>query len=1467
MSQPPTVGWRGLRGRIAVVASLALVSGALGAGPQAQAAPDTGGQADKKIEAGLAGDLEKDGTQDFFVRFTDKADLAAASAVQGWGPRGEAVWTELVKTAERSQDGVIADLESRSVSYKSFPINNSLLVRNGTSNLASALAADPEVSAIEAPATVQLEKPLEAKPEREVDSVEWGIADIRADEAWADFGVDGAGIVVGSIDSGVEYTHPALVDKYRGNLGNGNFDHNYNWFDPSEICDEPAPCDNNDHGTHTMGTMVGNAGENQIGVAPGARWMTAKGCETNTCSELALTESATFMLAPTDLNGENADPSKRPHIINNSWGGGPNDDWYVDFVDSWIAAGQFPSWSNGNSGPGCNTAGAPGEYAQSYAAGNHTITRQIASTSSRGPGVGDDIKPNISAPGTAVRSSIPGDGYAAFTGTSMAAPHVSGSVALMWEAAPSLVGDIDGTRALLDGSAIDSENLTCGGTAEDNNVFGEGFLDVYSSVDAAPRGDAGVLRGTVSDASDDTAVEGADVEVTGASARSTSTDGSGQYRLNLLAGTYDVNVSAFGYLPEEVTGVEVAAEAETVQDVALEPAPSVTLSGTVTDGSGHGWPLYAEVTVAGTPVSTFTDPATGGYSLDLPTGSSYDVTVTPVYAGYVAATETVDLSSGGDATQNFDVLVDATQCKALGYTVEYDGLLENFDGTETPDGWTVTDAIGNGQVWRFDDPGARGNLTGGEGGFAVVDSDEYGSGNTQDTTLVSPVFDLTGVDTPVLEFATDYNDLGNEQADVDLSLDGGATWTNVWRQLTDLRGPSTVRVPLPQAAGDTDVQLRFHYYVGSFDWWWEVDEVFVGNRRCVPVDGGLVFGNVTDLTAGEPLNGATVTSDDVPEDKGTAGPTPEDDAIGDGFYWLFSSVTGAHPFTAAKSGFESKTSTVAVAEDDATRADFALGAGHLVVTPTDISTLVTLGGSQERTIEISNDGTGAANVEIGERDGGFEILRADGTKTTAKEVESDKGAPLQRIQADVTPLQQSTEKGATAGRPDLAQTPHDEPWVDITDYPSNIMDNSVATNDGLVYSFGGTVAGTGATDAAYVYDPAELTWSEIAPMPEGRQKPAAAFVGGKYYAVGGWGGGSGATVAETAIYDPATDSWSTGADNPTPWAAAGTAVLDGQIYAVGGCGSACGETDVVRYDPATDSFDTLADYPEPTSWLACGGVDGKVVCAGGNGGSAGSENAFAYDPGTDTWDEIADLPMDVWAAGYTTANDQLLISGGVAGGAITNAGYAYGADGTWTELPNSNNAVYRGGAACGMYKVGGSVGNFNATPLSEMLPGYDQCGGGGDVSWLSADPTTLTVAPGETVEVTVTTDSSQLGQPGTYTAQLTIAEDTPYPSTTVDVTMQVAPPKSWGKLTGTVTGQSCDGAGGPLAGAIVRVNGSDESWNLFTDSAGGYARWMRAERGLQLIAARDGYVPEVATAAVNRGKTTKVDFDLLSSRC
>src|SRR5690606_13292426 len=136
------------------------------------------------------------------------------------------------------------------------------------------------------------------------------------------------------------------------------------WWDPSSICDSPAlvPCDNNGHGTHVPGTMVGDdGGDNPIGVAPGATWMMAKGCEDSTCTATALLSSGQFMLEPKDLNGDNPDSSMRPHVLNNSWGGpADTDPWYRPTVQAWVAAGIFPQFASGNPGSACGQADNPG---------------------------------------------------------------------------------------------------------------------------------------------------------------------------------------------------------------------------------------------------------------------------------------------------------------------------------------------------------------------------------------------------------------------------------------------------------------------------------------------------------------------------------------------------------------------------------------------------------------------------------------------------------------------------------------------------------------------------------------------------------------------------------------------------------------------------------------------------------------------------------------------------------------------------------------------------------------------------------------------------------------------------------------------------------------------------------------------------------------------------------------------------
>ncbi len=1409
--------------------------------------------------------LDAVGTADFYVRFDAKADVSAAAGIADWTERGRYVVDQLKKTAGPAQAGVLADLDARHVEHRAFWIVNAVLVRGGDQETVTSLASRAEVSEIIAPTTYEIPEPQPGSDEPEIQSVEWGIANINADDVWSTFGDRGEGIVIANIDTGVQFDHPALVEQYRGNNGDGTFDHDYNWFDAAGSCGT-APCDGNGHGTHTMGTMVGDDGaDNQIGVAPGATWITANGC----CpSDAALLTSGEWMLEPTGLDGENPDVSKRPHIVSNSWGA-PNlsaeDPFFVDIIEAWTAAGIFGAFANGNEGddvppPACDTTGSPADAPEAYGVGAYDINNNIAVFSSRGPGGEGELKPNISAPGVNVRSSFPGDTYGSISGTSMSTPHLAAAVALMWSAAPSLIGDVEATRLLLDDTALDTEELSCGGTADDNNVFGEGRLDAFAAVDASPRGDAGTLTGTVTGDETGAPIAGADVLVEGGPVpRTTTTGPDGVYSIVLSAGEYDVTVSAYGYEPA-TQSVTVPAGETTTLDFELVALPRATVSGTVTDGSGHGWPLYARIDIDGYPNSpVFTDPITGEYSVELVESTPYTFTVTAESAGYEVATRDITVPPD-PVTQDFALTADPT-CTAPGYAFGVDGLYESFDTEELPAGWEVVDNVGNGQVWRFDDPGGQGNLTGGEGGFADIDSDFFGSAGEQDTELISTSADLSDVDEPVIRFNTDFNAFSTEIADVDLSIDGGTTWTNVWQAAGeggggDLRGPRVEQIEIPEAAGESDVQVRFHYYDAVFEWWWQVDNVLVGAPACVVVPGGLVAGNVTDGLTGVPLNDATVASDDAPEDTATTRATPDDPNVDDGFYQLFSSFTGTHPFTASKNQYGSLTADVDVVADDVVRQDFALPSGHLVVEPASIEETLDMGATTDIGLTITNDGDADASFELSERDLGFEILS------------QPSGPPARRESGIFSPLRFDPERLGSAPA-DPAAGPSDAPWEDIADYDRPIMDNLVDSLDGLVYSVGGF---DGANNIAegFAYDPAIDSWSSIADMAFEREKPTGAFVDGLFYVTGGWDNAGGDTVAALEIYDPSTDAWISGADWPSPMSAAAGVALDGKLYTIGGCTDTCGSEEVWIYDTATDSWSQAADYPEPTSWSACGAIGGLIYCGGGTAGNSELDTAYVYDPAGDAWTAIADLPETRWAAGFVAANDQLLVSGGVTNNfqTVTNEGFAYdpGTD-TWTPLANSNNTVYRGGSACGFYKIGGSVGGFSPIPASEVLPGFDQCGAPPDVPWLSLDPVTGTVPPGGSVTVTVTLDASvpEVDQPGAYSAAIRVSEDTPHNVAPVPVTMNVTPPATWGKLEGTVVGlERCDVEGGPLSGATVVIDGTTTDFTLTTDAAGHYAVWMdEANAPLTITASKGGWVTLThSDVDINAGETTVDDFTL-----
>jgi subtilisin family serine protease len=278
---------------------------------------------------------------------------------------------------------------------------------------------------------------------------------------------------------------------------------------PPSSCpaDSPEPCDDNllfPHGTHVMGIALGDDGaSNQIGVSPDASLMGCRSVDLLGGTPARYIECFQWLLAPTDLQGMNPDPSKAPHVINNSWvctpGEGCSLDTLQTVVDAVRAAGIVVTGAGGNSGPDCSTIDlSPAIYASTFTVGSTDASDAIAGSSSRGPVTADGsgrLKPEITAPGVGVRSAVGildiiGGGtifdYLVASGTSMAAPHVAGAVALLLDAQPDLIGRVDEIEALLEMSAFPlGATQSCGGIspgAVPNNVYGHGRLDVLELI-------------------------------------------------------------------------------------------------------------------------------------------------------------------------------------------------------------------------------------------------------------------------------------------------------------------------------------------------------------------------------------------------------------------------------------------------------------------------------------------------------------------------------------------------------------------------------------------------------------------------------------------------------------------------------------------------------------------------------------------------------------------------------------------------------------------------------------------------------------------------------------------------------------------------------------------------------------------------------------------------------------------------
>jgi serine protease AprX len=510
----------------------------------------------------LAATTGEDSTS-IVIMLADQADVSLAHEINDQDARGWYVYNTLTQHVARTQVALQEFLSSQGATYQSFWAAN-MLVTTADRSLIDKLAARSDVARVDSNLPTRwIEDPVIEKFGVTTGGVnapevaEWGVLNVNAPAVWA-LGFTGQGIVIGNEDTGMRWSHNALKPKYRGWNG-ATADHNFNWHDSIHTgggscgANAVAPCDDSGHGTHTTGTTVGDDGAgNQVGVAPGAKWIGCRNMDQGNGTPATYTECFQFFIAPTDLAGNNANPALRPHVINNSWGCPASEGCVTraeleTIINNTEAAGIFVEVSAGNSGPACSTVSdAPAIYSASFSTGAIDINNVLAGFSSRGPSTFYNpnlLKPNLSAPGVNVRSTTrtSDTSYGNLSGTSMAAPHVAGVVALLWSARPQLLRNIAATKTVLQNTANPAVTVatpqTCGGTSSTqipNNSFGYGRVDALAAVNAVPTAAAANISGQVT-APDGSPVAGVTIQLSGAASRKTITDSGGNYHFQNVA--------------------------------------------------------------------------------------------------------------------------------------------------------------------------------------------------------------------------------------------------------------------------------------------------------------------------------------------------------------------------------------------------------------------------------------------------------------------------------------------------------------------------------------------------------------------------------------------------------------------------------------------------------------------------------------------------------------------------------------------------------------------------------------------------------------------------------------------------------------------------------------------------------------------------------------------------------------------
>jgi subtilisin family serine protease len=1105
----------------------------------------------------------------FLVHLTTKANLQPITwqTFATREARRTAVLNALVHTAQATQGPVRALLDARISQgkvtfYQSFYIFNGFAVEGDLDTLIKLAQRDDVERIVGNYPLLPLWKSEKAaaSPVNDLgglDPENWGIDLVDAERVWSELGITGQGAVVANIDTGVDYNHPALAGQYRGNLGGGTFNHNYNWFDPDPNLypsgdlgpsRSAAPFDFGDHGTHTMGTMVGDGGApgTQVGMAPGANWIALS------LNEMSVTGSVAddimghkafqWMLCPTDLSGNlvTADCSKAPDVVNNSWGSAnPADDTFRPAIQALRAAGIAPVFAAGNPSAGLGSIGSPGSVPEAITVGATDINDNVASFSGRGPSFyAGEQKPELSAPGVNVKSTVPGGGYASYSGTSMAAPHVAGLIALMVSAdLQDGIRDlnVDELERFMASTAVDL------GSAGADHDYGYGRIDASNAVRWARS--AGDLQGTVRDAGTGIPIAGATVTGVRTYPGDTFTnwtDASGYYSTTVPAGTYNITVEAWGYHSGNFSGQMVITGSLSIADFVLPPLPTATLSGRALSGAT---PVSgARVYVAARPSVSFTTGADGVYSLLLPVGS-HELVVEAT--GYRILHQAVSVAAGG-SSRDFNLtpaptilLVDADAYAGwfLGWPVRNFFQVSLDQEDYLYDLWVV-------QYTTFNDTQV---MPDGSPGYGIPSATTLGAYDLVIWAHGGGNWWPTGstVDMGAADELMDYLDSGGRLiiSGQDLGwADDGTTFYNDY-----LHADYTLNV----AAGEGDTVSGQGFLAG-------------------------LSLELTNASLRGYANGATGLWPDAV--------APEDGA--------------AYPVLAYDNGN---------------------GVAALAIDPCDASYRAVYLALGYENIGPRADNRDPAIAEVLDRSidwvmGTKPTYRVNTTASPSRQT----GAPGTTVTYDVQVLNtgalMDTFAVSLSGNvwPTRIYSGGGELTTPIVIPPCSVQDLTVEVDIPTAANIGDmdtvSVAATGhSSDSAAVTTVAFPFWQIETPMPTPRYRLAAASLPGDiyYYAIGGMGGPYwGDPMYHNERYNACAGQWEAMAPMPTARGNIGAAEIAGKIYVPGGYADGYYLDVLEVYDPATDTWSSGAPLPQALSGIAVAAYHGKLYTFGGHQGDA-----------------------------------------------------------------------------------------------------------------------------------------------------------------------------------------------------------------------------------------------------------------------